>query len=247
MTSTFQGQVAEYTKCHTCGKFQLPENGLRCSRCDAVLLTPLRVYRRTWQGDLEPVESLDLTPLLPPSRPSRSGLLVQGWVAVLVVMLLSGGVLFARFWNSTRVLSQQQAGLAGSKRDAANQVVEIKASARWAADGGLVVAGDTNLPEGTRLDVRVNQSGTTLARSFPVTIWKGAFQSPVLRNRGGAFRPGDYQIKVLARFAPGEQDAEVFDNAGPQGRNLIGPFVAPRPEDPRGREVSFLQGFELHY
>ena len=55
----------------------------------------------------------------------------------------------------------------------------------------------------------------------------------------------DYEIELLARFAPGEQNQEIFDSVGPKGSELSGSFVVASAENPAVRQVRFLKGIHL--
>jgi hypothetical protein len=242
----FLGKVSELATCQHCGTAQLPENGLRCRMCSATLLTPLRVYRRNWKGEWIPVQNLDLTLVLPAPPRRRRRPLNKRWIALVLLIVLPTGILSGWSWNAKRVSAQAQAAWqARRKRGPGNLEVKIDATARWVKNGGVVISGDTNLPDDTILEAGIVYGDTDLARSFPIVVRGGSFESPVLANHGGAFEPGEYGIELLARFAPGEQNQEIFDSVGPKGSELSGPLVVASAENPTVRQVTFLKGIHL--
>lgn len=242
----FKGKVSECATCQHCGTVQLPENGLLCRICHAPLITPLRVYRRNWKGEWLPVQDLDLTLVLPAPPRRRRRPLNKRWIALALMVVLPGVILSGWSWNAKRVSAQKQAALqARRKRGPGNLEVKIDAAARWVKDGGVVIGGDTNLPDDTVLEAGIRYGDTELARSFPIVVRGGSFESPLLTNHGVAFQPGEYEIELLARFAPGEQNQEIFDSVGPKGSELSGPFVVASAENPAVRQVRFRKGINL--
>lgn len=242
----FKGKVSELATCQHCGTVQLPENGLRCRICSAPLITPLRVYQRNWKGEWLPVQDLDLTQVLPAPPRRRRRPLNKRWIALVLLVVLPTVILSVWSWKAKRVRAQEQAAsLARRKRGPGNLEVKIDATAQWAKDAGVVISGETNLPDNTVLEAGILYGTTELARSFPIMVRGGSFESPVLTNHGAAFQPGEYQIELLARFAPGEQNQEIFDSVGPKGSELSGPFVVASAENPTVRQVTFLKGIHL--
>lgn len=234
MWEKLEARVSEMATCPACGHHQNPQNGLRCILCGNELATPMRVYRRTWKGDWEPVDDLDLTRALPAPPPVRYGPIVRRWALLVLLAAVPGGLLWGWSWKLQRQVAQEHvATLAYFDLGLGQFEPKLVASARPLTYGKIRIEGRTNLPDGTVLEAQVLRGGTVLARTYPVAVKDGQFTTGELSNRGRAFRTGDYDIKVLARFAPTAQSAEVFRVVGPKGKKLTGPLVVKTSEGPQ--------------
>src|SRR5438093_319012 len=108
MKQKFTGKVSEMATCHYCGTMQLPENGLRCRHCAAPLMTPLRIYRRTWQGEWVPIDDIDLTSVVPVPLRRRRRLQRKHLAALVLLTVLPVGTLSYWLWNAKQVHAKQQ-------------------------------------------------------------------------------------------------------------------------------------------
>lgn len=97
-----------------------------------------------------------------------------------------------------------------------------------ATDGGLVVAGESAFPEGTRVTVSLLARGAGGAlepvASSRARVESGSFMSPPLAGVAGPPPPGLHVLRVSVPFGPGEQDPGVL-RAASDGRRFRGSGV----------------------
>src|SRR5688500_12203270 len=105
-----------------------------------------------------------------------------------------------------------------------------------ATDGGLVVAGASAFPQGTRVTVSLLARGAGGAlepvASSRARVESGSFMSPPLAGVAGPPPPGLHVLRVSVPFGPGDQDPEVL-RAASDGRRFHGSGV----REPAGRIV----------
>lgn len=239
-------EAREFATCRSCGQTHLPENGLRCRSCGNPLLTPVHVYRRNRSGEWERIRELDFTRHLPlpPPRPRKRRM--HRWALLILLPALPGGMLWGWSWKLQREVAQQQPEADAYRSRGVGVIpVRMEATAELVAGGKLVIRGHTNLPDGTLLQARVRRNTTVLAQDYPIVVSGGQFHSAELANRGRSFRPGEYQIHLLARFAPTAQPHPVFDIVGPGGKKLTGPLVESSGENPSAKLIAFQGAIRL--
>lgn len=85
-----------------------------------------------------------------------------------------------------------------------------------------VIRGETNLPDGTRLNVNVAQGDRYMADGADLTVDAGRFETAPLKLNGDSLTPGKYQIEIGSPLADIQPDA-VRQIVGPSYENLSGP------------------------
>src|SRR5688572_14497130 len=97
-----------------------------------------------------------------------------------------------------------------------------------ATNGALVVAGDGEFPEDTRVTVSLLARGAGGAlepvASSRARVESGSFISPPLAGVAGPPPPGLHVLRVSVPFGPGDQDPEVL-RAASDGRRFHGSGV----------------------
>lgn len=244
MGTSVTTKVRESATCR-CGRIQSPTEGPLCRSCGTPLQIPFYVYRRNAGGEWEPVAELDFKGYAAAisrtaRRPLRLGL-------ILLVSLVFAVVLWGWWWKWELEAAQRQAEAEAYAEQGTGIVrVELEVTPEFATGGKLVISGRTNLPEGTLLEARVRRQQTVLAQDYPIAVSNGTFRSRELANRGRAFRPGEYELDVLARFTPSAQPESVFARVGPGGKKLTGSMVESTGENPDTKQVAFRVGIRLN-
>lgn len=102
--------------------------------------------------------------------------------------------------------------------------VEASVGATRNAERGLVFAGTTNLPSGTKLLIDFGtDKGQLLAREAAV-VAAGAFKTGAFTVNGQPLPAGAYRVRVTS--APGaEQSPHVIAALGARGEKLTGPLI----------------------
>jgi hypothetical protein len=96
--------------------------------------------------------------------------------------------------------------------------------------GGLLISGQTTLPEGTRLmiDLRnekrmIGQTNGTASSEDPVTVVSRGFKTPPFTRDGKPWPAATYHLEILSFFnGAWEQPPSVMAFAGDDGRTLPG-------------------------
>lgn len=93
-----------------------------------------------------------------------------------------------------------------------------------ASSDGFIVAGRTNLPQGTQMIVDVSRAGGYLAQNDATVGEFGRFYAGPYVDNGNALAPGTYEIEVTAAITA-VQPREVEAAAGHGWSNYLGPLV----------------------
>lgn len=101
--------------------------------------------------------------------------------------------------------------------------VEIEFEASLGSDRRLMVAGESNLPDATRLQIVVERELSGVRWQARTTLVDGRFQSGPF-GPGSGLPDGGYTITVNLSEAS-VQPVEVRDRIGEQGEHLSGPLV----------------------
>jgi len=246
MGISVKANVREVAPSHTRGQTPLPDSGLRSRSRGIPRPAPTYVYRRNRLGEWEPLAGLDFSSALPRSLPRRRTYSLRRAAVLILLGFLPGGVLWGWSWKLQREVAQQQVEMnAYSEQGVGVIAVQMEVTAQRVSGGKLVLHGRTNLPDGTVLRARVGRNVTVLAHDYPIVVRQSLFQSAPLANRGRSFRPGDYEIELLALFAPTAQSQAVLNWVGPGGKKLTGPLVESSEENETVKVVAFRGGIRL--
>ncbi len=95
-------------------------------------------------------------------------------------------------------------------------------------DGDVVISGTTDLPDGSRLIVGFDVSGSSdvqpdIGVQTVATVSQGVFEARIAPPRREKFREGPYEISVS--FEPRDQIEAVLFAVGVRGQKLSGPLV----------------------
>lgn len=102
-------------------------------------------------------------------------------------------------------------------------VPSINLSITVTEDRHAIILGNTNLPEGTLLNITVKEENGNYSEQNQVTVVNGNFQSVQFGPDGG-LDVGSYSVEVLTP-ASNEQPESVRARFGPEGVNLVGDLV----------------------
>jgi hypothetical protein len=124
--------------------------------------------------------------------------------------------------------------------------VSVQISVHRAPDDSLIIAGNTNLPNGTKLFVELYESRKNgLLGQQQVVVNDGMFAASGFRNGEAPHRPGWYTVEVLAHFnGPWQQPDAVLDIVGKEGEYLVGRFSEPLHPELSESEKRFRASFE---
>lgn len=98
-------------------------------------------------------------------------------------------------------------------------VMDIKVGGDPAAP---VISGETNLPDGARLNANVAQGDRYMADGADLAVDQGRFTSPPMMLQGDPLPPGKYQIEIGSPLADIQPDG-VRQIVGAAYENLTGP------------------------
>jgi hypothetical protein len=90
-------------------------------------------------------------------------------------------------------------------------------------DMHAIVLGNTNLPEGTLLNISIIEENGNFSEQNQVTVVNESFQSVQFGTDGG-LDVGSYAVEVLMLTA-NEQPESVRERMGPEGVNLVGDLI----------------------
>lgn len=115
-----------------------------------------------------------------------------------------------------------------------------------AYDDGLLVSGTTNLPNGTKLWVELQTSGTRrVLGNVKTHVNEGMFAAGGYTNRGAAYPHGWYTVEVLAYFnGPWQQPDAVLAIVGREGEYLVGSYAEPLHPEFAESEKRFRAAFD---
>lgn len=239
-------KVNGFATCRTCGQTRLPQDGPRCRSCDTLLPTAVYVQRLNRWGEWEQVSDLDFTSHLPRPRRRRRKYSLRRAALLVLLGCLPGGMIWGWSWKLQRNVAQQQVETDAYQAQGVGVIpVRLELTFQRVAGGKLLFRGQTNLPDGTVLQARIARNTTVLAQDYPIVVRDGLFESAPLASRGRSFRPGDYEIELLARFGATAQSESVFQVVGPGGKKLTGPLVEPSQEEETVKTVAFRGGIRL--
>jgi hypothetical protein len=149
-----------------------------------------------------------------------------------------------RAWKQDAEKDAQE--LLGRPISAQSIDVSIQVSLHRADDGAIVVTGNTNLPDGTRLWVELFESGSKrLFGQVDTKTNEGMFAATGFLNHGVPYAHGWYTIEALAYFnGPWGQSDAVLSIVGEEGEYLIGRFAEPLHPELSESEKRFRAEFE---
>jgi hypothetical protein len=109
----------------------------------------------------------------------------------------------------------------------------------------LLVSGQSNLPDGTTLEVQIYAGDILVAVDYPVTVSRGRFETRPLLQRGKPFALASYRARIRATFDKRWQPASILLVVGGLGERLDGPLV--RQFTPSsGAILEFTEDFALN-
>jgi hypothetical protein len=151
---------------------------------------------------------------------------------MIVALLVLPGIILVLWSRARRVqgVRLERVETAGYLQNPVGRITpQLQVHFQRDAEGTLRVAGESNLPDQTVLDVRVYTGRDLLAVDYPVTIEEGRFETRSLLERGKPFADGSFQMRIAAVFNNGSQPASVLLVVGPLGERLQGPAVSRIP------------------
>ena len=200
---------------------------MKCRRCDAPMNQAGLIYRKLADGRWSIVKDIDLSSLAPRPIPPPQKTFTRRGVLVIATVTALMGLLLLIAWkvrNQGRDTETQE--VAQYLRLPVGQIVpEIQLRRARSAEGSLRVEGQSNLPTGTQLEVRIFSGDVLVAVDYPVTISAGSFATRDLLQRGRPFNAGNYRAQIKADFGERWQPASVLLVVGNLGERLQGPLI----------------------
>jgi hypothetical protein len=204
------------------------------------------IYRKLADGQWSIVKDIDLSSLAPkPALRPRKWFTRQGLLVIAVVSVLMG-MLLAFAWKKLDE-AREAAGEEVSEylRHPVGQIVPwFQLRITKNAEGNLQVTGQSNLPTGTQLDVRIFSGDVLVAVDYPVTVSAGSFATRTLLERGRPFNAGIHRAQITANFGLRWQPDSVLLVVGNLGERLRGPLVQ-RHDTPPEAELTYTEDFTL--
>lgn len=149
-----------------------------------------------------------------------------------------------RTWK--RHSEEEARALLGRPISAQSLDIEIQVTLHRALTDDLIVVGATNLPNGTKLFVELQDSGSKKVLGQCKTIvLDGFLAAGGFRNGGLPHGPGWYTVLAFAHFnGPWQQPEAVIDIVGREGEKLVGRFAEPLHPEFSESEKRFHASFE---
>lgn len=231
--------------CPYCG-FVQERSSKKCSRCGRPISSPSQIYRREPDGTWSPIQDIDLSSLAPKPLSPRRRWNFRKLAAILVLLVLPGAALDFWLWRMrVRAAREEAAEVATYANNPVGKIIpHFEARYTRTPSSELQIAGQTNLPDGTVLEIRVYSGDVLVAVDFPVTVQGGAFQTRPVLQRGKPFTPASYQLRIEAGFGTRWQAPGVLQIVGPRGQRLDGPLIH-RTVGASDTRLEFIQDFVL--
>lgn len=149
-----------------------------------------------------------------------------------------------RVWK--RHAEEDARALLGRPISAQSLDVSIQVSLHRFNDDSLLVTGNCNLPDGTKLFVELlDSSSKRILGQVRSTVRDGMLTASGFKNGALPHRPGWYTVQVLAHFnGPWQQLDAVLDIVGREGENLVGRFSEPLHRELSESEKRFRAAFD---
>lgn len=221
-------------------------NRKHCSQCGHPLSGPAQIYRREADGTWSPVTEIDLSELAPKPLPPRRKFNRKKVAALVLLVILPGVALDIWVWRIRVRAAHKEANeiLQYLHNPVGRIVPRFQLRYQRSQAGDLAVAGQTNLPDGTLVEVQVYAGQLLVAMDYPVTVRGGQFQTRSMLQRGRPFALAMYRARIGASFEPRAQPPSVLRVVGQRGERLDGPHVQ-RTVAAHGATLEFTENFAL--
>lgn len=126
---------------------------------------------------------------------------------------------------------------------AASEANAINVTLSANAEGGdkPVIVGKTNLPDGTDLMISIKRASSSYSGQSKVKVSNGAFRTGPFTQKGAAFNPGTYELKVTTPYAQVQPKA-VQAQIGERGEKLQGVLTK---KGSTSRQVEYKTTFKV--
>jgi hypothetical protein len=242
------GDMSEPAKpifCPSCGLVQAG-SGVACARCGRPLSPPGLIYRREADGNWTIIRDIDLSKLVSKPSPAREKLISRPGAVLMLAVAVAGTLIDIWGWETWRANTRQESETIARYLDqpVGRIIPEFKLAYQTSEGGRLEIAGETNLPDGTVLEVEVYAGETLVAVDFPVTVANGRFKTRPLVERGKPFSPATYHLRIRARFEKSWQPPKVLLVVGRLGERLEGGAIHRGDATP-GARLDYEEDFVL--
>jgi hypothetical protein len=153
----------------------------------------------------------------------------------------SKSMLYSQKYKKVMTLLEYQAAESKTPEGAAVLNVTLDANATMQSNGGVVIEGTTNLPDGTNLMISLRQVASKYFAQAKVTVVGGRFISQAFSNKSAALSKGPYELEVMMPILAVQPEA-VQKVAGKNGELLGGPLVKLGAI---GKTVEFVKTVEI--
>jgi hypothetical protein len=232
--------------CPFCGLTQ-EESREECSRCGHALHPPGLIYRREADGTWSIIRDIDLSSLAPKPPPVRRKLISRQGAAVMLALILPGAALDIWLWQvSARAARMQSDEIVRYLDHPVGRIVpRFELHYQRGEGGNLWVSGQSNLPDGTALEVQVYAGDVLVAVDYPVTVSGGEFETRPLLQRGKPFTLATYRVRIRGAFEKDRQPPSALLVVGGLGERLKGSLVR-RSDASSGAKLEFAEEFVLN-
>lgn len=135
----------------------------------------------------------------------------------------STSLIYSQRYKAAMTMIEYQAK--ESKAPAGSRTLEVKMDGQLVAqNGGSVVRGTTNLPNGTTLMLSLRQQATKYFAQSKATVADGRFTSEPFSKNGAALAKGDYELDIVMPLASLQPEA-VQKVIGKKCELVSGPLV----------------------
>jgi hypothetical protein len=232
--------------CPSCGLRQDPGHH-KCTRCGQALNdAPGLIYRHEADGTWSLVRDIDLASFAPQPAPAPKKRLSRRAAMLILLLVVTGATINLGLWRRRVVAGRGESNEISYylTHPVGTIAPRFALQYRRTEQGQLRMAGQTNLPDGTDLQVEVYAGDLMVAIDFPVAVFAGQFQTRALLQRGKPFVLAAYQARLSATFDRRSQPPPVLLVVGERGERLRGPLIH-RVDATSGATLRYVENFSL--
>lgn len=207
---------------------------------------PGLIYRHEADNTWSVVRDIDLSSFAPrPPRAPKKRLSRRAGMLILL-LVVAGATINLGLWRRRVVAGREESTEISYYLAYPVGTIEPRFTLQYrrTEQGQLRMAGQTNLPDGTNLQLEVYAGDLMVAIDFPVAVFAGRFQTRALLQRGKPFALAAYQARLSATFDRSSQPPSVLLVVGERGERLRGPLVH-RGDAASGAKLRYLENFSL--
>jgi len=231
--------------CPSCGLRQDPGHR-ECTRCGQALNAPGLIYRHEADNTWSVVRDIDLSSFAAPPAPPPKKRLSRRAAMLILLLVVTGATINLGLWRWRVAAGRGESNEISYYLAHPVGTIEPRFALQYrrTEQGQLRMAGQTNLPDGTNLQVEVYAGDLIVAIDFPVAVFAGRFQTRALLQRGKPFVLAAYQARLSTTFDRNSQPPPVLLVVGDRGERLRGPLIY-RVDAASGANLRYVENFSL--